>query len=100
MLDNLLGLRWWALKRKFNAKYQGPFSEINSDGYFIAIVSLGEQFLYEDLIGEVLCPLFLNSKRIDIRPMNVVGERRLLILQRISDYFEKYQGYKIEFIEY
>lgn len=100
MLDNLLGLRYWALKRKFNSKYHGPFSELNSDGYFIAIISRGEQLLYEDLIGEVRCSLFLNSKSIDIRHMSVDGNRKLLILKRISAYFESYQGYKIELIEY
>lgn len=39
----LFNPRWWMLKKRFSIGHPGPFAEVNTNGYVIAIVSRGEQ---------------------------------------------------------
>lgn len=93
--------RWWSLKKRFASKYGGPFSEINNEGYVIAIVSRGEQLLYEDLSGIVKVSISLHDRCIDARTLGleVSAFRRKLVLNRLELYFKKYQGYSVRVIE-
>jgi hypothetical protein len=99
---NLIDPRWWCLKKKFILKFSGEFSEINNEnGYVIAIVTRGEQLLYEDVIGAVTLNISLSGCWVQ-KPLEYElcsAERIALILNRVESYFENYQGISVQAID-
>jgi hypothetical protein len=101
LIPALLDPRWWALRKRFSDEYGGAYSEVNNAGYVVAIVSRGEQLLYEDVLGAVKVPISLHDKCIDARALKleVSAARGKLILIRIELYFKNYQGYSVQVVQ-
>ena len=63
-------------------------------------MSRGEQLFYEDIVGASKLQISLQGRWVhDISKDSICSEsRRSLILKRVQNYFEKYQGFKVRII--
>lgn len=82
--------RWWQLKKRFCKNFSGPLAEVNSNGYVIAVISRGEQLLYEDVLGQVKFEMSFSENDIDASVLDKLESkrRRKIVLNRVLRYFK------------
>jgi len=97
--------RWPLLKQEIVHQHLGPFVEKNSAGYTITIICRGEQLLYRDDNGSLVLEISIYGQWLDAasikkwdKGFGVSDAQRMMVIDRIKQYFEAYQGFHIKVV--
>lgn len=97
--------RWHLLKQEISRQHSGPYAEKNSAGYSITIICRGEQLLYRDGNGSLILEISIHGQWVDAASIkkwdevvSVSDAQRVMVIDRIKQYFEAYQGFHIKVI--